>query len=743
MELVAAILLDNAADRVFDYTVPGPLVAQIRPGQRVRVSLRNRAAHGTVMRVCKRTECVLPAGLTLKPVEAILDDEPLLAPKLMELAHWIAGYYLAPYEQILRAMAPPAVRPEENKPKTRRTARLAAPLSPAKWDAIAKRAPRQAHILDCLKDGMTVAVAELGTSASTSAALRALASQGLIVLGEEEVGRDPWADEEVVASTAPNLSEEQASAVQAVAEAVAKQDARPILLHGVTGSGKTEVYLRSIEQTLATGHGAIVLVPEIALTPQTVERFKGRFSPHGIGVAVLHSQLSEGERFDEWRRIRTGEARVVIGPRSAIFAPVAHLGLIIVDEEHEASYKQDNVPRYHARDVAVVRAQMEGCAIVLGSATPSFESFENTRKGKYRLIAMTKRIDHRAMPLIRVIDMRIEARKTKGMAILSAPLRRAIDDRLAKGEQSILFLNRRGFARSLQCPACGFVCMCPHCSVALTYHKTDDRLTCHVCGFRQRQPERCPDCRDPAIKLSGYGTQKVEEVLAQVFPKARLARLDSDNTQRKNHLRDTLRAFRTGKLDLLLGTQMIAKGLDFPNVTLVGVLNADVSLNIPDFRAGERTFQLLTQVAGRAGRGDLAGEVIIQTFAPHSPSIQHARQHDFTGFISQEMEFRRAFHFPPETHVIMVATRSVHAERAETTLQRLHEALARDLPSAIALGQPVAAPLAKAQDQFRFQLMLRARSVRLMNRHLQSALKDISLPKEVFLSIDVDSYHLG
>lgn len=743
MDKVAAVLIDSSADRVFDYRVPPGLAARIVPGMRVRVPLRQRAATGTVMDVRDASEAGLPAGVELKPITGLLDEAPLLTAKLFELARWIAGYYLAPMESILRAMAPPAVRPEENKGKVRRTASLTREIPDAEIALLQRRAPRQAALVRALTVGEPIPVADLGDNQSVAASLKALAGRGWVVFGTEEVARDPWEGEEIIATEAPTLTPEQSSAVAEISAIVIGDTPRPVLLHGVTGSGKTEVYLQLIEQMLASGRGAIVLVPEIALTPQTVERFKGRFDARGIGVAVLHSQLSEGERHDEWRRIRKGEARVVIGPRSAIFAPVANLGIIIVDEEHEASYKQDNVPRYHGRDVAVVRAHIEGCGVVLGSATPSFESFQNTRTGKYALVAMTRRIDHRQLPLIRVVDMRIEARKMKGVAILSDPLRRSLEDRLAKGEQSILFLNRRGFSRTLQCPGCGHVCTCNHCSVPLTYHKSEDRLVCHVCGFRRRVPNKCPECADPGILMTGYGTQKVEEVLGKVFPKARLARLDSDNTQRKNHLRETLRAFRTGKIDILVGTQMIAKGLDFPNVTLVGVLNADVSLNMPDFRAGERTFQLLTQVAGRAGRGDVSGEVVIQTYAPHSPAIQHARRHDFAGFIDQEMEFRNAFHYPPRTHVVLITARCQDAALAEGALLDLYARLKPILPESVSLGEPVASPLAKAQDHFRFQLMLRSASVRSICARLRDAMRDWKPGKNVGIGVDVDSYQLG
>jgi primosomal protein N' (replication factor Y) len=458
-------------------------------------------------------------------------------------------------------------------------------------------------------------------------------------------------------------------------------------------------------------------------------------------VAVLHSHLSQGERFDEWHRIRKGLARIVIGARSAVFAPLPDLGVILVDEEHENTYKQENPPRYHGRDVAVLRARFERCAVVLGSATPSLESYHNALVGKYQLVRLQQRIDDHSLPLVRVVDMRLESRKQQGgPAILGEKLRTAIERRLEQGEQVILFLNRRGFARSLQCPACGHVCTCPHCSVALTYHREDERLICHVCGHQAVVPRKCPSCHDPAIILQGYGTQKVEDVLRKVFPQARLARIDADTMRRKHALRDTLNAFKAHKLDLLVGTQMIAKGLHFPNVTLVGILNADLSLHVPDFRAGERTFQLLTQVAGRAGRGEVQGEVLVQTFTPHSPSIQFARHHDFDGYARQELEFRHQFGFPPFGHCAVLTARSTHERRAEFTLQTLHRRLGEGQPPDILLGEPVPSPLVKAHGQFRFQVTLRSAKPRTLSRHVQQVLEKTSLPDDVTVVFDMDAW---
>ncbi|MCC6884867.1 MAG: primosomal protein N', partial [Verrucomicrobiales bacterium] len=520
----------------------------------------------------------------------------------------------------------------------------------------------------------------------------------------------------------------------------------PMLLHGVTGSGKTEVYLQAIQTVLDRGQGAIVLVPEISLTPQTADRFKQRFAHIQDQVAILHSHLSHGERHDEWRKVMRRKARIVIGARSAIFAPVENLGLIVVDEEHEHSYKQESPPRYHARDVSVVRAHLEKCAVLLGSATPSLESWRNTLTGKYRLLTMKQRVDNQTLPLIRILDMRQEGRRLdqkSGPAILSIKLRQEMESRLATGEQIILFLNRRGFARSLLCPECGYVAHCRHCALPMTFHQGDNRLVCHLCGYAQISPRRCPECQGQAIALAGYGTERVEEVMRKVFPKARMARVDTDTMRRKNQLRETLDAFKAKKIDILIGTQMIAKGLHFPNVTLVGVLNADIGLNIADFRAGERTFQLLTQVAGRAGRGELEGSVVVQTFTPHHPAIQFSRHHDFEGFADQELDLRERVIFPPFCHLAMVTVRSVHQERAEFSLKTLHRRLAANLPKEISLTEPLPSPLVKSHDQFRFQVTLRAKQARKIAAHVRHVLSGLTFPEDVIVTVDMDAYNLS
>ncbi len=544
------------------------------------------------------------------------------------------------------------------------------------------------------------------------------------------------------------LNPEQADALSVIRGAleINRRQELPgvFLLHGVTGSGKTEVYLQAIAHSLGQGKGAIVLVPEISLTPQTVERFKARFGsgPQQTLVAVLHSHLSAGERHDEWHKIRQGRARIVIGARSAVFAPVDPLGLLIVDEEHEPSYKQEEAPRYHARDVAVVRGRMENAVVVLGSATPSMESFYNARSGKYRLLAMPRRVDDRTMPVVRVIDMRQETRKQKGTPIFSIRLKEAITQRLERHEQTILFLNRRGYSTSLQCPQCGYVAQCPNCSVSLTYHRREQRLVCHVCGHQGKVPAVCPEssCRNPAIRFAGLGTEKVEETLGKLFPQARITRMDSDTLKRKEDYRRILTDFRIGKIDILLGTQMIAKGLHFPNVTLVGIIYADLSLHRPDFRAGERTFQLLTQVAGRAGRGDVEGEVFVQAFTPFHPAIQYARQHDFDGFFEQEIDFREQLHYPPASRAALLTLRGRNEDKVKFAAGHLKRTLEEHLKDwkELVLAGPAPAPLARAESFYRYQIMLRTRRMRELSRVLGRLSQEAKLPEDISLVVDVD-----
>ena len=741
----AKVLVDGSSGLEFDYSIPKNLHALVVVGSRVKVNLRNRPSTGTVVDLSSVTEGSGEASY-LKPISELITDKPILTPVLIELGRWISNYYVASMESVMRCLIPESVRGERHDFKRLLFAKLIKIPSEKELEGIRRKAKRQASILsELIETGAPVQISRLGAGARGAA--DGLVKKGFIELTYEIVGRDPHADEKFMPSQPLKLTDAQGHCLSCILEAINEPArAKPLLLHGVTGSGKTEVYLQAIAATISSGKTALILVPEISLTPQTVARFKRRFAEIQQKVAVLHSHLSGGERFDEWHKIVEGNAKIVIGARSALFAPLQNLGLIVVDEEHEGSYKQDTAPRYHARDVAVVRAKIERCVVVLGSATPSLESIHNTRVGKYQLIELKERVDDCSLPLIRIIDLKKEARnlsKSGGPAIISERLRTAVDERLSKGEQVILFLNRRGFATSLSCPSCGHVCGCPHCSVSLTFHRKQEKLVCHMCGYQRVAPRKCPECNDPSIRFAGYGTEKVEEILRKIFPVARLARVDTDTMSRKGALRKTLNDFKAAKLDILVGTQMIAKGLHFPNVTLVGILNADIGLHVPDFRAGERTFQLLTQVAGRAGRGEMEGEVIIQTFTPQSPSVQFARHHDYLGFSDQELEFRKSFSYPPYYHCLIVTVRSEHARMAEFTLQTLHRKLGKELPKKIIMGEPLESPLAKAAGQFRFQVMLRSPNPRLMTNYVRSITDKLTVPDEVAMAVDVDPLFLS
>ncbi len=740
------ILIDGAtSDLSFTYLVPEGL--ELVPGQRVRVPLRNRSALGTVTAL--ETIETEGAGYALKPVLGTVSEDPFLTPGLMKLAEWIAAFYLAPIETVIRSMLPKPSRGEEERRKTAKFVEPVVAIDEALLASFNRRQEKQREALSLLAGRGALPLQELGgVLGIPRSSLKALEDRGLIRVVDRVVSRDPLEEVDYVESAPLPLNGEQAAALAKILDSArcfaSGGKSPPILLHGVTGSGKTEVYLRAIQSTVEAGQGAIVPVPEIALTPQTADRFKQRFARIKDQVAILHSNLSEGERHDEWRKVLDQRARIVIGARSAIFSPVRNLGLIVVDEEHENSYKQDTVPRYQARDIAVVRGQLEGCPVVLASATPSLESWNNVRTGKYELATMRQRIDDRKLPLIRVVDMRNEGRKTSsGPTILSTKLRIAMEQRLGRGEQAILFLNRRGFARNILCPECGYVSNCRHCSTTMTLHRQEDRLVCHICGFAQLPPRQCPECSSRSIVNAGYGTERVEEILRQVFPTARIRRVDTDTMRRKGQLRETLDAFRARKIDILLGTQMIAKGLDFPNVTLVGVLNADVGLHIPDIRAGERTFQLLTQVAGRAGRGELEGEVVVQTYTPHHLSIRYARHHDFEGFAEEELEMRRRFSHPPFAHLALITARSVHQERAEFSLKTLHARLKRRLPEGITLTDPLPSPLVKSHDQWRFQIVLKSTGARRLAAHIRETTKGLTFPDDVVVTVDIDPYSMG
>jgi primosomal protein N' (replication factor Y) (superfamily II helicase) len=733
----AAVLLDDRPDVELHYAIPPEMEGKLAAGSRVKVPIQQQSTTGTVILVQDAADAPFKR---LKEIDQLIDPKPILTPKLLDLASWVANYYVSSKEAAIRAMLPETVRSNVHRARERKFVELLPDtITPEALATMEKKAKRQWELVRQLQTvGQPLPLADLNASA-----VKALFVAGYVNVVDQAVERDPYADEEFISTNPLPLNAEQQTCLTAILKAVESPERKPILLYGVTGSGKTEVYLQAAQRVLEMGKDVIVLVPEISLTPQTVDRFKGRFSHMAKQVAVLHSQLSTGERFDEWHKISRGQSRIVIGARSAIYAPLENLGLILVDEEHEGSYKQDQPPRYQGRDVAVVRGKMEGCAVVLGSATPSLESWQNTVTGKYELVQMKERADHCQLPLVRVIDMKLEGKKAKRggemVAVISEKLRIAIDDRLLKGEQTILFLNRRGYSKSIVCQSCGFVLQCEQCSVTLRFHKDEAVMVCHICGYRRKAPRKCPTCDDPSIFMAGFGTERVEEFLKKKFPTLRMARVDTDSMSKKNALRDTLAAFKAKKLDLLVGTQMIAKGLHFPNVTLVGILNADLTLHIPDFRSGERTFQLLTQVAGRAGRGEVPGEVIVQTYTPQSPSIQFARHHDFDGYATQELTMREAFGHPPYTRAVLVTVRAEQLDLARLTIETLGEKLKVGLPANIEMSEPMPSPLERSHNQWRFQILFRGPTAGAITRHLMPILRrEVRPSREVIATVDVD-----
>jgi primosomal protein N' (replication factor Y) len=776
--MIARVSLEIALRKEFDYLIPPGLAGQIEVGSRVQVPFGPRKILGCVTALAEES-----AHTNLKPILKVIGAQTLVTPKVLKLARWIAEYYCCAPEIALKSVLPEAVRKEESGWRERLFVR-ALPMS----GEFSKLPKRQQEVWNIIEERRELPLSELVELAETTAAtVRKLEDRGLVEIAPQISERDPYAREHILPSQPLALNPAQAAALERITEAMDKPSSTlnpqpsTFLLHGVTGSGKTEVYLQALAHALEQGKGAIVLVPEISLTPQTVERFKARFSSGKLQtlVAVLHSHLSAGERHDEWHKIRQGRARIVIGARSAIFAPVEPLGLIIVDEEHEHSYKQEEVPRYHARDVAIMRGQMENAVVVLGSATPSLESYYNCKKGKYTLLELPERVDDQKMPHVRVVDMRQAAsqqRGKEGIPIFSPQLKEAITQRLERKEQTILFLNRRGYSTSLQCPKCGEVVQCPNCSLALTFHRQEQKLCCHICGHVAPVPSVCPNvkCKNPAIRFAGTGTQRVEETLAKLFPQARIKRMDADTMKRKDDYRKVLGDFRTGKTDILVGTQMIAKGLHFPNVTLVGIIYADLALHQPDFRAGERTFQLLTQVAGRAGRGDVEGEVFVQAFAPFHPAIQYARRHDFAGFYEQEIEFREQLKYPPVSRVALLTLKGRNEDKVKFSAEHLKRELEKNLVAAVCdrrrsdennavakgkesaavtdrrysfrdliIAGPAPAPLLRAETFYRYQIMLRTRAMSKLSQALAKIIGTLALPEDVTLAVDIDPVNLG
>jgi primosomal protein N' (replication factor Y) (superfamily II helicase) len=707
--------------RSYSYRVPPALDARAVVGARVLVPVRGKTTLGIIV-----GDTVTPPVGVLQPIRACPDDAPVFDAALLETARWIAAHYHAPLGITLRAMLPAVLTGADRaRPavKTERVLVIAQELPTLhQRDMLFARAPKQRAVYELLErlGGRASAEAVLTPVGASDGVLRAMVDRGVLRVERGAVSRDPFASrrQELPSTHTPTAA--QADALVALA---ALPPGSGALLFGVTGSGKTLVYLEFLRRIVTEeGKGAIVLVPEIALTPQTVDRFRAVF---GDQVAVLHSGLSAGERYDAWRALQRGEKRIAVGARSAVFAPVPDLGAIVVDEEHEASYKQSEAPRYHARDVAARRARAAGARLILGSATPSLETWAAVRSGRLRLLRLPDRPAGGVMPEVAVVDLRAELRDSSDAAtrrrrmVLSAPLESALVATVARGEQAILLLNRRGFASFVQCADCGDVRVCPNCSVSLTYHQSPEGLLCHHCLHREVFAPRCVACGGESARQRGVGTQQLETLVAEVLPAARIARMDVDSTRGKWAHTEILDRFGAGAIDVLLGTQMIAKGLDFPNVTLVGVIDADVGINLPDFRASERAFQLLSQVAGRAGRGQRRGRVFIQTRVPDHHAVTWAVRHDYEGFVAEEMEGRSSPTYPPTVHLTNVVVSGTDQGRVQEEAARAaawaRAAVARHALTVDVIG-PAPCPIERVQTRYRWHFYLRGADHRSLAR---------------------------
>ncbi|MCM3044463.1 MULTISPECIES: primosomal protein N' [Bacillus] len=799
--MIAEVIVDvttKAIDRPFDYRVPDRFKGLVKAGMRVVVPFGPRKIQGFVTKIKEETD--VQSG-NIKDIVDLFDLSPVLTDELLELSHWLTEKTLSYHITALQSMLPAAMKakyekeiqvlsaeelpqslkelfgqqesilyadipPEQLKPiqkhvqkghlevryhvsqksgkKKVRTLQVAVTKEKLeeKQKQLKKNAVKQKALLTFLfqANETTFLAKDLQQqTGASSQTIKALIQEGLLTESYEEIYRDPYRDREFTPSTPLDLTTEQAEAAKPIHQAVSDEKHETFLLHGVTGSGKTEIYLQTIDHVLQKGKEAIVLVPEISLTPQMVQRFKERF---GSNVAVLHSGLSTGEKYDEWRKIHRKEVKLVVGARSAVFAPFENLGMIIIDEEHESSYKQEEMPRYHAKDVAIERAGRHQCPVVLGSATPSLESYARAKKGVYTLLTLKRRVNQQQLPHVSLIDMREELRNGN-RSMFSEELMLRLKEVLERKEQAVLFLNKRGYSSFVMCRDCGYVEQCPHCEISLTYHRFQKRLKCHYCGHEAPVPAECPECHSEHIRYFGTGTQRVEEELTKVLPEARVIRMDVDTTSRKGAHEKLLTSFGNKEADILLGTQMIAKGLDFPDVTLVGVLSADTSLHIPDFRSSEKTFQLLTQVSGRAGRHEKAGSVIIQSYTPSHYSIELTKQHDYEAFYEQEMLHRRHQSYPPFYFLAMVTVSHEEVTKAAHVTDKIVQFLKMNCsPNTRILG-PAASPIAKIKDRYRYQCVIKykrenelASLLRKIQDHYQKEMEQ----KQLMISIDMNPY---
>lgn len=732
--------------RNFTYEVPDADAQRARVGMRAVVPFRNRKQIGVIVGVAEPRE-----GLKAKPVDALPDAEPVMSGEMLALCRWLADYYVVPLGLAIRTALPAALTshadPEPGR-RTRRVAEIVRELpSLLERDKIFSRSKQQRALYELLESlGGRAAVEHLTEKLNFSpSVLKGLEKHGLVLVADEVVSRDPFSRR---AQKPPAIHTPSAAQSDAIAKLKAGNGGDVFLLHGVTGSGKTLVYIELLRHMVSEQNKtAIVLVPEIALTPQTVDRFRAVF---GDQIAVLHSALSDGERYDEWLALNEGRKRIAVGARSAIFAPLANLGAIVVDEEHESSYKQGESPRYHARETAIVRARNEGAIVVLGSATPSLESWTNAASGKYTLLTLPERVGEAQLPKVDIIDRREAKVKYSDdrqpedylRLVISEELETALADRLKKKEQSILLLNRRGYSSFVQCAACGYVANCPNCSISLTYHRTPERLVCHYCQHAEELARMCPQCNGTIMRQRGLGTQQVERLLADRFTTANIARMDVDTTSGKWAHAEILDRVASGEVDILLGTQMIAKGLDFPNVTLVGVVDADVGINLPDFRASERCFQLLSQVAGRAGRGPKGGRVFIQTRVPQHHAVRCAVTHDYHTFVKQEFDGRTHPAYPPNVRLANVVfsglSEAATANLATQATTWLHALLRKRPMPGITIVGPAPCPVERIKNRWRWHVLIKAEQPRDLTRLGRYFLERFPVPKEADLRVTFD-----
>lgn len=728
---VARVVFAEGLSGEFDYEIPDRLLESVVPGIRVKVPLGR--ANRTVQAYCIGRDAPSEPR-RLKQVIDVVDHGPLLNASMLDLTRWLAQRYCSPWGQAIEAALPAAVR---NFAGTREATVLTVPNSVLVRLPDLKLPAKQHQALRVLAGSPAPLTAnQLAERVGcTTAPIKQLLRKGLVNATRQRVVSYIPPSATAEREAAKDLNADQQRALDKILKAIAAESSQPVLLHGVTSSGKTEVYIQAIEEVVRYGRQAVVLVPEISLTPQTTQRFRARFD----SVAVLHSHQSGVERASQWKQIAEGKVQVVVGARSAIFAPVPRLGLIVLDEEHDGSFKQEQVPRYHARDVAIERCRTSRVPLILGSATPSLETYHAAKRGRYQLLRLPQRVCDQRLPHVQIVDTR-----SRRPGVISRPLHQAMRDALAEQGQIILLLNRRGHSSQIQCPACGFVMHCPDCDITLTNHRTREVAICHYCEFETATPDRCPKCGFESIRFLGFGTQRLEDEVRTRFPQATCLRMDSDSMKKPGSHEKALAEFRDGHHQILLGTQMIAKGLDFPNVTVVGVINADTGLHMPNFRAAERTFQLVTQVAGRTGRGDRPGQVFVQTFSPDHPAIVTAAKHDYESFARQEIAIRREFSYPPWTVMMRLIVRGLRladvagfAEQLGDRLLQFKEAAS----SKLRVMGPAPAPIARIRNRYRYHLLVLA----VDDRSLQdaaAAIGDVNVPKDVQWIVDIDPVDL-